>query len=56
MRESCGGCGLAFEREPGCWVGTVTINTAVTFISFVTLFAVLTFLNWPDVPWGWSWA
>jgi len=52
MRESCGGCGLAFEREPGYWVGAVTINTAVTFISFVTLFAALTFLNWPDVPWG----
>jgi hypothetical protein len=51
MRDVCPGCGLRFEREPGYWVGAVTINTTVTFGFFVTLFVTLTMLNWPDPPW-----
>lgn len=52
MREFCERCGLRFEREPGYWVGAVTINTTVTFLSFVVLFTVLTMFTWPDPPWG----
>lgn len=52
MRDVCAGCGLKFEREAGYWVGAVTINTTVTFISFVGLFVGLTVGTWPDPPWG----
>lgn len=52
MAEACRRCGIRFEREQGYWVGAVTINTAVTFVSFAGLFAVLTLATWPDVPWG----
>lgn len=53
MAETCPGCGVRFEREDGYWVGAVTINTAVTFVTFVGLFLALTLATWPDVPWGW---
>lgn len=52
MVEDCTGCGLHFERESGYWVGAVTINTTVTFISFVVLFVGLTLATWPDPPWA----
>lgn len=51
MVETCTGCGVYFEREPGYWVGAVTINTTVTFISFTVLFVAFTILTWPDPPW-----
>jgi hypothetical protein len=34
MRDHCPSCGLAFEREPGYWVGAVIINTIVIFATF----------------------
>ncbi len=52
MKEVCPRCGHRFERESGYWVGAITINTTVTFMSFVGLFLILTLVNWPDVPWG----
>ncbi len=52
MAETCPRCGVRFEREDGYWVGAVTINTAVTFITFVGLFLALTLATWPEVPWG----
>lgn len=52
MHQICPGCGLKFERESGYWVGAVTINTTVTFLSFVTVFTAMTFASWPDVAWG----
>jgi uncharacterized protein (DUF983 family) len=51
MHVTCPGCGIEFEREQGYWVGAVTINTVVTFVSFVGLFVILTVVTWPDVPW-----
>ncbi len=51
MAQTCRGCGIRFEREQGYWVGAVTINTTVTFISFVGLFILLTLATWPEVPW-----
>ena len=53
MAENCPGCGIRYEREPGYWVGAVTINTAVTFASFLAVFTTLTLITWPEVPWGW---
>jgi hypothetical protein len=51
MDADCRGCGLHFEREPGYWVGAVTINTVVIFATFLLTFGGLVFLTWPDVPW-----
>lgn len=53
MTERCGGCDLRFEREPGYWVGAMTINTAVTVLLFLVVFGVGAVATWPDVPWGW---
>jgi len=51
MREHCSRCGLKFEREPGYWVGAVTINTIVIFMTFLVVFATLVLATWPAVPW-----
>ncbi|MFZ0015650.1 MAG: DUF983 domain-containing protein [Acidimicrobiia bacterium] len=51
MTENCSRCGLKFEREPGYWVGAVTINTVVIFITFLVVFTTLVLATWPDVPW-----
>lgn len=34
-------------------MGAVTINTAVTFASFLVVFTALALVTWPEVPWGW---
>ncbi len=52
MRETCAGCGLLFEREPGYWVGAVIINTTVIFATFLVVFGGLVVATYPDVPWG----
>ena len=52
MHENCPACGLHFEREPGYWVGAVTINTVVIFATFLVTFGGLILLTWPDVPWA----
>lgn len=31
----------------------MTINTAVTFASFLVVFTALALVTWPEVPWGW---
>lgn len=51
MHEHCSRCGLRFEREPGYWVGAVTINTIVIFGTFLIVFGGMVVLTWPDVPW-----
>lgn len=51
MDDVCGSCGIEFEREPGYWVGAVTINTVVIFATFVLVFGGLVVLTWPEVPW-----
>jgi len=53
MKESCDRCGFRFEREPGYWVGAVTINTVVIFATFLVVFGGSVLLTWPDVPWAW---
>jgi hypothetical protein len=52
MRETCAGCGIQFEREPGYWVGAVIINTTVIFATFLVVFGGLVLVTYPDVPWG----
>ena len=51
MREACPDCGLAFEREPGYWVGAVIINTTVIFATFLATLGILIAATWPNVPW-----
>lgn len=51
MKDTCDECGFRFEREPGYWVGAVTINTVVIFATFVVVFGGLVLVTWPDVPW-----
>jgi uncharacterized membrane protein YraQ (UPF0718 family) len=52
MRDQCPSCGLAFEREPGYWVGAVIINTIVIFATFLVFFGGMVLITYPDVPWG----
>ena len=42
---------MKVEREPGYWVGAVTINTVVIFATFLVTFGGMVVLTWPDVPW-----
>ena len=51
LEERCPGCGLRFEREEGYWVGSLIINTIVTFGAFIVVFVGGILLTWPDVPW-----
>ncbi len=53
MTRTCDGCDLLFEREPGYWVGAMTINTAVTVFLFLVAFGLGAVLTWPEVPWVW---
>lgn len=52
MDENCRRCGLHFEREPGYWVGAVTINTTLIFATFLITFGGMVLVTWPDVPWA----
>lgn len=49
--EQCPGCGYAFEKEEGYWVGALIVNMAMVIVSFAVAFALGLALTWPDVPW-----
>lgn len=51
LHVRCPTCGLRFEREQGYWVGSMIINTIVTFglLLFVLVGGIVVF--WPDVAW-----
>lgn len=51
MKDVCPGCGLAFERESGYWVGAIIVNTTVIFATFLLVFGVSVWVTYPDVPW-----
>lgn len=53
LHTRCPNCGLAFEREPGYWVGAMIVITTITFGLFLLLLVGGMLLTWPDVPWGW---
>ncbi len=52
MREWCPTCGFRFEREPGYFVGAMTINTAVTVVAILGTLAAGWWITWPDVAYG----
>lgn len=51
LQDRCPTCGLRFEREPGYWVGSMIINTIVTFGLLLAVLVGGMVLLWPDVPW-----
>jgi uncharacterized protein (DUF983 family) len=51
MRERCLGCGTAFEREEGYWVGAMIVLIAATEGLFALWFVGGMLLTWPEVPW-----
>ena len=51
LHERCPRCGLRFEREPGYWVGSMIINTIVTFGLILVVLVGGMLVLWPDVPW-----
>jgi hypothetical protein len=50
MRERCPTCGLKLERTPGMWLGSIGINTIVTFALLFVVLVVAIALTWPDLP------
>jgi uncharacterized protein (DUF983 family) len=40
LRERCPGCGYAFEREEGYWVGGLIVNLAVAMFVAVVVLAI----------------
>jgi uncharacterized protein (DUF983 family) len=48
--EGCPNCGLRFEREPGGFLGAMTINFLVAVVVWVTMFVVVLAFTVPDVP------
>ncbi len=51
MVERCPRCGHHFERGDGFWLGSITVNMAFTFATFLLVFAGGMVATWPDVPW-----
>lgn len=50
MNETCGQCGLRFEREEGYWVGAMTVNVMVALVFWIVTIAIAIAITWPDVP------
>ena len=48
MAESCPSCQLRFERQPGQFIGGVTINTVVTFVLEFVVMVSWILLSWPE--------
>ena len=55
MVADCPRCGLHFEREPGYWLGSMTVNLAVTLALFFAVLIGGMALSGPDVPWQTLW-
>jgi uncharacterized protein (DUF983 family) len=49
--ERCPRCGLRFEREEGAFLGSLTINYAVTGMAFFALLIGWMVVGGPDVRW-----
>jgi len=48
--DRCRTCGIAWHREEGFELGTVTVNTIVTFGALATAMAVGFVVTAPDIP------
>jgi hypothetical protein len=53
MVERCPRCGHHYERGDGFWLGSIMINMAFTFATFLAVFVGGMVLTWPDTPWTW---
>jgi uncharacterized protein (DUF983 family) len=53
LNESCSVCGFRFEREPGYWVGALSVNIAFCEIWYFLLFVGTVIVTAPDVEWQW---
>jgi uncharacterized protein (DUF983 family) len=51
MVERCPRCGHHYERGDGFWLGSIMINMAFTFATFLVVFVGGMVLTWPDTPW-----
>jgi len=49
MVESCPRCGLRFEREEGAFLGSLSLNYAVTGLTLVGLLVAWMVLSYPDL-------
>ena len=50
LQERCPRCGMRFERQEGFMLGSMAINTIVTFLSVAAVVTVAMIATWPDVP------
>ncbi len=50
LRERCPGCGLRFEREEGGFLGSLTLNYAVTAAAWLALLVAALVATAPEVP------
>lgn len=51
MVERCPRCGHRYERGDGFWLGSIMLNMAFTFATFLIVFVGGMVLTWPDTPW-----
>lgn len=51
MVERCPRCGHRFERSDGFWLGSIMLNMAFTFATFLVVFVGGMVITWPDTPW-----
>lgn len=51
LRDRCLGCGTAFEREEGYFIGAMIVLIGVTEALFGLWFVGGMLLTWPNVPW-----
>jgi len=49
MVESCPRCGLRFEREEGAFLGSLSLNYAVTGLALIALLVVWMVVWYPDL-------
>jgi len=49
MVDDCPRCGLHFERQPGHFIGGVTMNTVFTFVLGFVVMVSWIVLSWPDL-------
>lgn len=50
MLEDCPRCGLHFERLEGHWLGSLAVNTMVTFTLMFTALGVVMVVAYPEFP------
>jgi hypothetical protein len=54
MHRTCPGCGLAFEREPGYFLGAMYFSYALAVAAAAPLAVAGLVLGWPLARIGWA--